>query len=218
MFNVDLTLLSIAIVFPLVFSIRGSFRRREKALEHLSQFRSSLKTVNNYINSDTRLSAEHKSEMKELLCNISTHTLEHLKNNTTELNELDDTVDFIEQFIVKYRESLSAKSKDRVLRYLNDLQEAIDNLHAINTHRTPRSLRAYCLIFIFLFPLIYAPVIINNVGGNTPHFISFAIVMVTQFILVSLYNIQNDLEYPFDNRGLDDINLEGFKMDRKECP
>ena len=218
MFYVDLTLLSIAIVFPLVFSIRGSFRRREKALEHLSQFRSSLKTVNNYVNSDIRLTAEHKNEMREILCNISTSTLDHLKNNHTDTVNLDTTVHYIEEFIMKYRESLSQKSRDRVLRYLNDLQESIENLHAINTHRTPRSLRAYCLVFIFIFPLIYAPVIINNVGSNTPHFISFAVVMLTQFILVSLYNIQDHLEYPFDNRGLDDINLDSFKMERNDCP
>ena len=35
-YNIDLTLISIAIIFPLVFTIRGAFRRREKALEHLS--------------------------------------------------------------------------------------------------------------------------------------------------------------------------------------
>ena len=40
-YNIDLTLLSIAIIFPLVFTIRGAFRRREKALEHLSRFRAS---------------------------------------------------------------------------------------------------------------------------------------------------------------------------------
>ena len=34
-YNIDLTLMSIAIIFPLVFTIRGAFRRREKALEHL---------------------------------------------------------------------------------------------------------------------------------------------------------------------------------------
>ena len=38
-YNIDLTLISIAIIFPLVFAIRGAFRRREKALEHLSRFR-----------------------------------------------------------------------------------------------------------------------------------------------------------------------------------
>ena len=31
-YNIDLTLISIAIIFPLVFAIRGAFRRREKAL------------------------------------------------------------------------------------------------------------------------------------------------------------------------------------------
>ena len=33
-YDIDLTLISIAIIFPLVFAIRGAFRRREKALEH----------------------------------------------------------------------------------------------------------------------------------------------------------------------------------------
>ena len=42
-YDIDLTLISIAIIFPLVFTIRGAFRRREKALEHLSLFRASLK-------------------------------------------------------------------------------------------------------------------------------------------------------------------------------
>ena len=37
-YDIDLTLISIAIIFPLVFCIRSAFRRREKALEHLSQF------------------------------------------------------------------------------------------------------------------------------------------------------------------------------------
>ena len=44
-YNIDLTLISIAIVFPLVFTIRGSFQRRENALEHLSLFRGALKAI-----------------------------------------------------------------------------------------------------------------------------------------------------------------------------
>ena len=44
-YNIDLTLISIAIIFPLVFAIRGAFRRREKALEHLSRFRGSLNVI-----------------------------------------------------------------------------------------------------------------------------------------------------------------------------
>jgi len=29
--------------------------------------------------------------------------------------------------------------------------------------------------------------------------------------LISLYNIQDDMEYPFDRQGLDDIKLEEFR-------
>ena len=29
-----------------------------------------------------------------------------------------------------------------------------------------------------------------------------------------LYNIQNQLEYPFDNIGMDDINLDNFRIER----
>ena len=66
-FNVDLTLLSIAIIFPLVFTIRGSFRRREKALEHLSEFRSAVKTVNYFFLSNQNLTEEGKEEVKNIL-------------------------------------------------------------------------------------------------------------------------------------------------------
>ncbi|MFT6795274.1 MAG: hypothetical protein ACJART_000406, partial [Maribacter sp.] len=54
-----MTLLSIAIIFPLVFTIRGSFRRREKALEHLSQYRSAMKTLSYFITT-SNLKAEEE--------------------------------------------------------------------------------------------------------------------------------------------------------------
>ena len=75
----DLTLLSIAIIFPLVFTIRGSFRRREKALEHLSEFRSTLKTVGYFFMSNDELTNLDKTEIKKILLDINTITLTYLK-------------------------------------------------------------------------------------------------------------------------------------------
>ena len=40
-FNVPTDLISIAIVFPIVFSINAAYSRREKALEHYSVFKGS---------------------------------------------------------------------------------------------------------------------------------------------------------------------------------
>jgi hypothetical protein len=78
-FNVDLTLLSIAIIFPLVFTIRGSFRRREKALEHLSQYRSAMKTLSYFITT-SNLKAEEEITLTLLIQNIEDKTLGHLKS------------------------------------------------------------------------------------------------------------------------------------------
>ena len=213
-FNVDLTLISIAVIFPLVFTIRGSFRRREKALEHLSQFRSSLKTVHYFVLSNPKLSEENKNEASNILLEISKDVMGHLKNSIYTTRDLDDVIDKIYHFIDEKHELFSGKIRDKVFRFMNDVHESIENLHAIHTHRTPISLKAYCKIFIYMFPLIYAPTIINNIGFETPQWFAYFIVIVTEFILISLYNIQDQLEFPFDDVGLDDIQLDSFKFDR----
>ena len=183
-FKVDLTLLSIAIIFPLVFTIRGSFRRREKALEHL----------------------------KLLLENIENKTLLHLKSNQGDIKKLDDEVNKLYDFIHSRRETIPKGLKDKLFKYLCDLHEAIDNLNGIHVHRTPVSLKAYCKVFIYIFPLIYSPTIIYNIGIDYNPMAVYFVVVLTEFILISLYNIQDDLEYPFDEKGLDDIKLDHFKV------
>jgi len=213
-FNLDLTLLSIAIIFPLVFTIRGSFRRRENALEHLSEFRSALKTLHYFFSANDNLTLEHKNEIKGILQDISNITVEHLRSNGTDTKNLDDALQKVYDFTMDNNKTLPRTLKDKVFRFMKDLHESIENVYAIHTHRTPISLKAYCKLFIYIFPFIYAPTIIYNIGAEHAQWVEYAIVVLTQFILISLYNIQNQLEYPFDNVGLDDINLDNFKIER----
>jgi hypothetical protein len=152
--------------------------------------------------------------MTDILLNISEQTMDQLKNNGDNTKELDEIIDKVLTFIVANDQTVSKNLKDRTFRFMKDLHESIENLHAINTHRTPISLKAYCLVFIYIFPLIYAPTIIYDVGLENNQAITYFIVILTEFILVSLYNIQDHLEYPFDNIGLDDINLDTFKLNR----
>ena len=210
-FNLDLTLLSIAIIFPLVFTIRGSFRRREKALEHLSQYRSAMKTLYYFITTSSLMEQE-EATLKILIQNIEDKTLFHLKTHNGSITDLDTEIDKVYGFILEHRGTISKSLKDKLFKYLCDLHEAIDNLNGIHVHRTPLSLKAYCKVFIYIFPLIYAPTIIFNIGENYNHFAVYFVVILTEFILISLYNIQDDLEYPFDDKGLDDIKLDHFKV------
>lgn len=213
-FNVDLTLLSIAIIFPLVFTIRGSFRRREKALEHLSDFQSNLKTVSYFLSCNNGLNETDKEESVKILAEINQKVLEHLGNIEYSIADLDQIINKVYAFVLDKDEAMSRSLRDKVFRFMRDVHKSIENLHAIHTHRTPISLKAYCKVFIYIFPLLYSPTIIFNIGPENPVWPAYFIVILTEFILISLYNVQDQLEYPFDNVGMDDIQLENFKIER----
>ena len=68
-YNFDLALISIAIIFPLVFTIRSAFRRREKALEFLSFFKAGLITVDCCFQEIKKLDATKKKEIQNQIKN-----------------------------------------------------------------------------------------------------------------------------------------------------
>ncbi len=214
-YNIDLTFISIAIIFPLVFTIRGAFRRREKALEHLSRFRASKITLQNLFDENTKMDQDKKDIIASILIEISDKLVDHLSKDDHNTNQLDETINKIYLFVKTNREFFGGGRKEKILRFLRDVHESIDNLVAIHTHRTPISLKAYCLIFIYIFPLIYTPTIIERIGVG-PQWLTYFIVILISFFLISLYNIQDQMEYPFDRDGLDDIKLEVFQLNRND--
>lgn len=152
--------------------------------------------------------------MSDILIDISENTMDHLQSNNDTTAELDIIINQVHAFVQDNDANISRKLRDRIFRFMKDLHESLENLHAINTHRTPMSLKAYCKVFIYIFPLIYAPTIMYDVGPEHNPAITYFVVILTEFILISLYNIQDQLEYPFDDDGLDDIKLDAFKLDR----
>ncbi len=213
-YNIDLTLISIAIIFPLVFAIRGAFKRREKALEFLSLHRGAIKTISYFFMNSTKLPLEAKNEINEILNDLSNSFLNHLSQSNHNTDEIDNKTQLIYQFIEKHNEELSGGVKQKIFRFIRDVHVSQENLIAIHTHRTPISLKAYCLIFIYMFPVIYTPTIINKIGLENPVGLTYFVIILSEFILISLYNIQDQMEYPFDKDGLDDIKLDYFKVNR----
>ena len=214
-YNIDLTLLSIAIIFPLVFTIRGAFRRREKALEHLSRFRASLKTVINIFQSSAKIPQEEKDRATLILHAVGNNLFDHLKTKEENFVSFDKSVEEFYSFLAEKSNLIGNGAREKSLRFFKDTVESADNLIAIHSHRTPVSLKAYCLIFIYIFPIIYTPTIINKIGFANPNWLTFFIVILSEFILISLYNIQDQMEYHFDDEGLDDIKFKVFRVNRK---
>ena len=213
-YEIDLTLISIAIIFPLVFCIRSAFKRREKALEHLSQFRSNLRTIGHYLKM-SKLSEDGLKELSVLTNKVESDFLNELSKSDINLKKIDSNTEEIFNFFKTNEEEISGGLRQKAIRFLRDVSDSQDNLIAIHLHRTPISLKAYCLIFIYLFPLAYTPTIMAKMGNaEDANYLTYFVVLLSEFILISLYNIQDQMEYPFDDDGLDDIKLKKFKFDR----
>ena len=66
--DIDLAILSIAIVFPLVFSITSAYQRRQDSIAHYTGFRNKIINLTNLIYSvDTIKKEEYDAMFKELL-------------------------------------------------------------------------------------------------------------------------------------------------------
>ncbi len=211
-YNIDLTLISIAIIFPLVFAIRGAFKRREKAMEHLSKMKSALIGIQYLIKANNKMTAEEQKEGVVICEEIAEHFIEHIEGTNPSRETIEASFQALVDYMEKNPETISNGLRTKINGVLQKVHEGMENALAIHIHRTPISLKAYCKIFIYIFPVIYTPTIINKIGLDNPAWITYFVVILSEFILISLYNIQDDMEYPFDHKGLDDIKLDNFRL------
>lgn len=207
--DVNITLFSLAVIFPLVFTIREAFKRRDNAIQLLSIFKASLTTVFFSIQSNRKLDAESKKYISDQLELLSSMLFATLYSDKSKFNSVREKMDEIFFFVSERQEFFSSNTAMKLFRILKDAKESMENLFGLSTHGTPVSLRAYCLVFIYAFPLIFIPALIDQISG----YASWVIYLVSAtpgFILVTLYNIQERMEDPFDQSGLDDIKIEEF--------
>jgi hypothetical protein len=207
-------LVGVAIVFPVVFSIGSAYNRREHALQRFADFKghaiavyyatrdwTTIKEndlpdrVRSIVNELTLLmrsmfmsshKAEwHQNEMKvyELFSNLSLLTIE-MRNYGVQSGEIS-----------------------RINQYVSKMIIAFDNLKVVHIYRTPITLRAYSKVFIYVFPIIYGPYFASTFHDFSAH-LEYVMPVLYSFILVSLDNIQDHLEHPFDEVGEDDIRIE----------
>ena len=161
------------------------------------------------------LGLAYKKNIDDYRESASLKLFDHLRTLDENFQPFDQNVEDFYSFLAENSVAIGNGTREKALRFFKDTVESANNLIAIHSHRTPVSLKAYCLIFIYIFPVIYTPTIINKIGLDNPSWLTFFIVILSEFILISLYNIQDQMEYPFDDEGLDDIKFRLFKVDRK---
>ena len=96
---------------------------------------------------------EKKILMHSILKEISDQNIKSLKN-TEDSDTIDDVRDKIADIrdkIITYSKFLNEKERDSLVNLKKELSKCSENLNSLSEHGTPRSLRAYCLVFIYIF-------------------------------------------------------------------
>lgn len=210
-YDLNITLFSIAVIFPLVFTIREAFKRRDNALKFLSQFKSGLCSVHYCFEQCRKLDAAACAEVSALLDKASSQFFDALGSEDSDIRPAEDTVNEIIHFIQRNNGAISNSLALKIIRFVQDVNDGMENTISLKMHGTPISMRAYCLVFVFLFPFVFAPTVVYHLP-DAPVVLTYGLSVLHGFILITLYNVQVQMENPFDQIGLDDIQLDEFRF------
>ena len=207
-------LVGVAIVFPVVFSIGSAYTRRETALQRLADFRGHavalfFATRDWTTNRENDLPARTKQAVQQMISlmkdmfKISDH--KQWFEQEKKIYELFSVLSRITMEMRNY--GVQSGEISRVSQYVSKMIIAFDNMKIIHNYRTPMTLRAYSKVFIYTFPILYGPYFASTFGEFSSQ-LEYVMPILYSFILVSLDNIQDHLENPFDEVGEDDIVID----------
>lgn len=207
------SLIAVAIVFPIVFSINAAYQRREQALTLLARMEGFISAL--YFANRDWVGPEHGAtlapELKrvgDLLLNTVTKALSGTQaERQAALTDAYDLFSNISQSNEKLRSAgLAATEVSRVNNYLRTMMQDFERMRVIAEYRTPSTLRAFSKVYLNAFPLLYAP-LYAKIAAEAGLGFGFGVALAFAFVLVGLDNVQDKLEDPFDGIGDDDVRF-----------
>ena len=214
---IDFTIISIAIVFPLVFSITSAYQRRQESITTFAEFRNKIIDISNLFFAVNGVQKEDYDKLYNELLAAQSLLVEYIKspNENGKFDLLRKKRKTILILIDSYKHLFNEREKDSLIRVKNELFLSAEKLRGTKIHETPISLRKYCLIFIYLSPLLYDSQLVLSqpaLGFNIETVISLLFSLLVSFVLMALYNVQEYIENPFDQNGLDDLKIDEMEV------
>ena len=220
--DVDFFIFSIAIVFPLVFSITSAYQRRQESIIEFTKFRNKIIDITNLMYAVNGFKRENYNMIFTNLLGIQNQFLDYLikDSNVEEFKLIRQKRKDIFKNIIEFKNLFNEREKDSIISVKNEMFLSMEKLNGLKLHNTPISLRKYCLIFIYISPFLFNTKLISEnqfnifIGIDIPVSVLFS--MLISFILMALYNIQDYIENPFDQKGLDDLKINELKIQKEE--
>ena len=207
-------LVGVAIVFPVVFSIGSAYTRRETALQRFSDFKGHAVALYFATRDWTSDKGNNLPEKASQLIHQMLHQIKVMVklNNKEEWltheKKMYQLFSQTSQLTMEMRAAgVQSGEVSRVSQYVSKMIVAFDNMKIIHNYRTPVTLRTYSKVFIYIFPIIYGPYFASTFHDYSAQ-LEYVMPVLYSFILVSLDNIQDHLENPFDEIGEDDIVID----------
>ena len=215
--NFPLTLIATAIVFPIVFSIGGAYKRREATLDRYGSLKAHGRAIYFAVRdwleaADPATEVEAKQILQDLL--TSCRTLFHRPIEEMDRHEEDVYAAFsrLSRFIKRLRaKGLASGEVSRCNQFLSKMMIAFESMKHVYQYRTPRTLRAYSKVFMYVLPVLYGPYF-THIAASYPNGLLYVMPILFSVILVCLDNIQDHLENPFDQMGEDDVAINAEKF------
>lgn len=212
-----LTLIATAIIFPIVFSIGGAYKRREVALDHYGNIKAHGRAIyfaaRDWLGeADPDLLREAAAVLGGLLAGCRTMVRGHRRDMIENEAAVYGAFSELSHLIKALREKgLASGEVSRCNQYLSKMIVSFETMKHIYQYRTPLTLRAYSHIFILLLPILYGPYFAHLATEYSPG-LDYMMPILFSLILVGLDNIQSHLENPFDQVGEDDISINAEKF------
>ncbi len=213
-----MTLIATAVVFPIVFSINGAYKRREMALTRYGSIKAHGQVIyfaaRDWIDdTDDELLERTRNLLGDLLgaCrDLLARPVDELEQNETAVYTAFSKLSRFIKDDLRTRGMPSGEAS-RCNQFLSKMIVAFEDAKHIYQYRTPRTLSAFSDFFVTVLPIAYGPYFAAISTDFAPG-LQYVMPVLFTVILVSLDNIQEHLENPYDQIGEDDIviNVEKF--------
>lgn len=206
-------LIGLAVVFPIVFSINAAYRRREEALRYLASLKAHAVALY-YAHRDWAPEgrAEHARRAEGLVASLLRAVREYFVVGQGKDEKYFQAVyGVFSRFSASHEElrqaGVPANEISRANQYVRAMMIEFERMRNILTYRTPLSLRAYSSVFLNVFPILFGPYFAYLSAKYYPG-VGYLVAVLYSLVLVTLDNIQEDLENPYDEVGADDVQLD----------
>jgi predicted membrane chloride channel (bestrophin family) len=209
-------LIGLAVVFPIVFSINTAYKRREEALRFFASLKAHAVALyfahRDWPPDSDGKESEHTVRFRGIVEDLLKALQDYLAKDGRTPERLQAVFAVFSRVSASHeamREAnVPSNEISRASQYLSKMITEFERMRNIATYRTPVSLRAYSVVFLNVFPIAFGPYFATlcTKSESFPA-VGYLVAVLYSVVLVSLDNIQEHLEDPFDDIGTDDINL-----------